>query len=230
LTHHKICSIIEACSERDIASFFLFGDYKMAFKFHRRTRFNYWSDSKLVHLLINKKPEEKNSYSSVANMLEALRSSEDHVVEKIAGRLQNIIMFPSDLYHSIRIYLKNSKGNTHVLDGGLEKGQWHDLCYRIPHCLFFELDKYITQEKGLENHKWEMDLTFDEGWGILPDHPKYGLLTDQAKAAIEQNEIWGWWKENKDKEFVDLDEETAYIEKETEMLIRLIKIRNSLWT
>ena len=139
-------------------------------------------------------------------------------------------MFPSDLYHSIRIYFNNSKGNTHVLDGGLEKGQWYDLTYRIPHCLFFELDKFITQEKGLETHEWEKNLTYNEDWGILPDHPKYGLLTDQAKGAIEQDEIWNWWKGNKDKEFVDLDKESAYIEKETEMLVRLIKIRNSLWT
>lgn len=202
----------------------------MAFKFHRRVRFNYWSDSKIVRLLINKKPEEKKSYSSVADMLEAIRSNEDHIVEKIVDKLQNIIMFPSDLYHSIHIYLKNSKGNTHVLAGGLEKGQWYDLCYRVPRCLFFELDKFITQEKGLEDHEWEKTLVYNEDYGMSPEHELYGKVTDQAKAAIEQEEIWAWWKENKDKEFVDLDEEAAYTEKETEMLIRLIKIRNSLWT
>lgn len=202
----------------------------MAFKFYRRSRFSYWSDSKLVNLLIKKKKEEKKSYSSVADMLEAIRSNEDHFIEKVADRLQNICMFPSDLYHSIRIYFKNSKSNTHVLDGGLEKGQWYDLTYRIPHCLFFELDKFITQEKGLKDHAWEKTLTYDEGYGIGPDHELYGKLTDQAVAAIEQDEIWNFWKEIKDKEFVDLDEGAAYIEKETEMLIRLIKIRGSLWS
>lgn len=202
----------------------------MAFKFHRRTRFNYWSDSKLVRLLINKKPEEKNSYSSVADMLESLRSNEDHIVEKAADKLQNIVRFPSDLYHSIRIYFKNSKGNTHVLDGGLEKGQWYDLDYRISRCLFNELDKFITQEKGLETHKWEMEAVMNEAWWITPDSPHYGTKPKQSLDAIEQNEIWEWWKENKDKEFVDLDEEAVYIEKETEMLIRLIRIRNSLWS
>lgn len=202
----------------------------MAFKFYRRSRFSYWSDSKLVNLLIKKKREEKKSYSSVADILEAIHSNEDHFIEKVADKLQNICMFPSDLYHSIRIYFKNSKGNTHVLDGGLEKGQWYDLTYRIPHCLFFELDKFITQEKGLETHEWEKTLTYDEGYGITPDHEDYGKLTNQAKGAIEQEEIWNWWKENKDREYIDLDEEAAYIEKETEMLIRLIKIRNGLWT
>lgn len=199
----------------------------MAFKFHRRTRFNYWSDSKLVRLLINKKPEEKKSYSSVADMLEAMRSNEDHVIEKVADKLQNIVMFPSDLYHSIRIYFKNSKGNTHVLDGGLEKGQWYDLCYRIPRCLFFELDKFITQEKGLETHEWEKTLVYNDSWDEGTE--RYGQLTDQAKAAIEQDFIWKFWKENKDKE-LDLGIESAYREQETEMLIRLIRIRNTLWS
>lgn len=194
----------------------------MAFKFYRRTRFNYWSDSKLVRLLINKKPEE-----SVADMLESVRSNEDHAIEKVADKLQNIAMFPSDFYHSIRIYFKNSKGNTHVLDGGLEKGQWYDLTYRIPHCLFFELDKFITQEKGLENHEWEKTLAYNEDYGIGPDHELYGKLTDQAVAAIEQDVVWNWWKENKDKaESGDVE----YQKQEEEMLIRLIKIRGSLWT
>jgi len=71
--------------------------------------------------------------------------------------------------HSARIYFKNSQGNTHILDGGLEKGQWYDLTERIPLCLFNELEKFIEKEKGLEIHEWEKTLTFDEGWGVEPD-------------------------------------------------------------
>lgn len=204
----------------------------MAFKFHRRSRFNYWSDSKLVRWLAKTppyKPMVLKTKEDMDNFLDSL-SQKRPFFENVADKLQNICMFPSDLYHSIRIYFKNSKGNTHVLDGGLEKGQWYDLTYRIPHCLFFELDKYITQEKGLETHKWEMEAVMNEDWGVFPDSPLYGTKPKQSLDAIEQDEIWEWWKENKDKEFVDLDEEADYIEKETEMLIRLIKIRNSLWS
>ncbi len=204
----------------------------MAFKFHRRTRFNYWSDSKLVRFLSRTPPTNPEVFyttEDIDNFLDSL-SKKIPFFESVADKLQNIVMFPSDLYHSIRIYLKNSKGNTHVLDGGLEKGQWYDLCYRVPRCLFFELDKFITQEKGLETHRWEMEAVMNEDWGISPDSPHYGTKPKQSLDAIEQNEIWQFWKENKDKEFLDLDEEAAYIEKETEMLIRLIRIRNSLWT
>lgn len=199
----------------------------MAFKFHRRSRFRYWSTS--IENIFNKEHKPMISFESVDDMLSHLNTKDPLWVRVVDG-LQDICMFPSDLYHSIRIYFKNSKGNTHVLDGGLEKGQWYDLTYRIPHCLFFELDKFITQEKGLKDHEWEKTLTYNEDYGIGPDHELYGKLTDQAVSAIEQDEIWNFWKENKDKEFIDLDEEAAYIEKETEMLIRLVKIRDSLWT
>ena len=40
---------------------------------------------------------------------------------------------------------------------------------------------------------------------------------------------WNWWKENKDID-LEYDQEEAYHKKEEEMLIRLIKIRKSLWT
>lgn len=204
----------------------------MAFKFHRHSRFNYWSDSKLVRWL-DKTPPHKPIILKTEEEIDNFLDSLSHKVpffENVADKLQDICMFPSDLYHSIRIYFKNSKCNTHVLDGGLEKGQWYDLTYRISHCLFFELDKFITQEKGLETHEWEKNAVLDEEWGVGPDSPHYGTKPKQSLDAIEQDEIWNFWKENKDKEFVDLDEEAAYIEKETEMLIRLIKIRNSLWS
>jgi len=159
-------------------------------KFYKRTRYPYWSNTKL----------------------------------------QDIVMFPSDLIYSIRIYFKNSKGNTHVLDGGLEKGQWYDLTYRIPHCLFSELEKFIEKEKGLETHEWEKTLTFNEDWGVKPDDEKYGKLTHQALAAIEQDAIYSWWKSVKDREYTSLEDDNNYEEKEQEMLIRLVKIYRSLWT
>lgn len=145
------------------------------------------------------------------------------------NKIQNILHYPADLIYSIKVYFKNVKGNTHVLEGGLEKGVWYDLCSRIPACLFYELDKFITQEKGLETLEWEKSLVFDESWGVEKNDPRYGTLTQQALNAIEQEEIWSWWKESKDIE-VDYDQEEAYHEKEEEMLIRLIKIRHSLWT
>lgn len=201
----------------------------MAFKFHKRTRMSYWSQSNLVSWML---PEESKEPFTFAKLKEQIATgiNPTPLVERIIDKLQDIVMFPSDLFYSIRIYFKNSKGNTHVLDGGLEKGQWYDLTGRIPLCLFNELEKFIEKEKGLETHEWEKTLTFDEDWGVESDNLKYGTLTPQALAAIEQDEIYQWWKENKGKNDVDFENEDTYLKQEEEMLIRLIKIRNSLWT
>lgn len=193
-------------------------------KFYKQCRNSCWSNSKLLSWMLPEKAKQPKSFASVDEMIASVRTK-DPLIERFIDKLQDIILFPSDFIYSVKIYLKNSKGNTHVLDGGLKKGQWHDLVYRIPVCLFHELEKFIEQEKGLETHEWEMKLTYDEDWGVLPEDVKYGILTPQALAAIEQNEIYKWYKTNKNSERSEI-----YEQEETEMLIRLIKIRGSLWS
>lgn len=196
-------------------------------KFYKQYRTFYWSDSKAFSWVLPKKAHQPKSFT-VSEMLTRIYTK-DPLIERFIDKLQDIILFPSDLIYSVKIYLKNSKGNSHVLDGGLKKGEWHDLVYRIPVCLFGELEKFIEQEKGLETHEWEMKLTYDEAWGVESDNLKYGTLTLQALAAIEQNEIYGWWKANKDRKDVDFENEGDYLKEEEEMLIRLVRVRNSLW-
>lgn len=197
-------------------------------KFYKQYRKSYWSGSKVFSWMLPEKAKQPKSFT-VSEMLTRIYTK-DPLIERFIDKLQEILLFPSDFIYSVKIYMKNSKGNTHVLDGGLNKGEWYDLVYRIPVCLFYELEKFIEQEKGLETHEWEMKLTYDEDWGILPDDTKYGTLTPQSLAAIEQNEIYKWWKANKDRKDVDFENEEEYLKQEEEMLIRLIKIHRSLWT
>lgn len=198
-------------------------------KFYKQHRNSYWSDSKVFSWMLPEKAHQHKSFASVDEMIASIRTK-DPLIERVIEKIQDIILFPSDLIYSVKIYLKNSKGNSHVLDGGLKKGEWYDLVYRVPVCLFGELEKFIEQEKGLETHEWEMKLTYNEDWGVESDNLKYGTLTPQALAAIEQNEIYGWWKANKDRKDVDFENEGDYLKQEEEMLIRLVRVRNSLWT
>lgn len=196
-------------------------------KFHRKTRMTYWSHSKLFSWMM---PEETKQAFTFEMLKEQIATGVDKTpkIERVVDFIQNTVMFPSDLIYSVRTHFKNVKGNTHVLDGGLNKGQWYDLTYRIPQCLFYELEKFIEKEKGLETHEWEKTIVYNEDYGLTPEDEDYGVLTPQALAAIEQDEIYKWWKENKDK--TDRFDGGKYKEEETEMLIRLIKIRDSLWT
>lgn len=198
-------------------------------KFYKQYRKSYWSDSKVFSWMLSEDSKKPLTFDMLT---ERISTGVDKTpkLEHVIDKLQDIILFPSDLIYSVKIYLKNSKGNSHVLDGGLKKGEWYDLVYRIPVCLFYELEKFIEQEKGLETHQWEMKLTYDEDWGVESDSPKYGTLTPQALAAIEQNEIYNWWKANKDRKNVDFENKEDYLKQEEEMLIRLIKIHRSLWS
>lgn len=198
-------------------------------KFYKRTRYPYWSNTKLFSWVLPEESKQPFTFQKLTEQIK-INSGVDRTprFERFIDKLQDIVMFPSDLVYSVKIHFKNSKGNTHVLDGGLDKGQWYDLTYRIPHCLFSELEKFIEVEKGLDVHEWEKTLTFNEDWGVKSEHPKWGTLTPQALAAIEQDEIYQWWKVNKG--YVDFENEEAYLKEEEEMLIRLIKIRGSMWT
>lgn len=198
-------------------------------KFHRRNRMNYWSQSKVVGYLDRngiRQQTKKTSYTP-DEVLERFRMK-DGFFESLVDKLQNLVMFPLDVVYSVRVHFKNKKGKTHVLSADLDEGSWYDLTYRIPVCLFTELEKFVEQEKGLEMHEWEKTLTHNNEWE--KDNPYYGQLTPQALNAIEQEVIYKWWKENKNREYSTWEEEQKYETEEQEMLIRLVKIYRSLWT
>lgn len=234
-------------------------------KFYRKQRYTYWSNSRPVSFVREKLLGiTKPKYASMEGWN---KYEEDFkksypifhwMLEEAPDHLQNILMFPIDIVHSIRVYVRNVMGNTHVLDGGLEKGQWYDLDHRISRCLFGELEKYIEKEKGLDHHVWEMSLVNNESMGYTKDHPEYGQPTRQALAAKEQQRVYEWWKANKDRDFMEesgwstmcnsktfmleRSEEDAiileklkeleekYQQEEEDMLIALIKIKGSLWS
>lgn len=204
-------------------------------KFYKRIRASYWSNQ--VRSLMGKE-KEPVKFTSIGKLFEEL-DKPIPILDKTLDLLQDVCLFPMDLLYSFKVYYKNCKGNAHVLDGGLSKGEWYDLGYRIPVCLFNELVKYIEQEKGIETHEWEKTLVYSEDMGYDESHELYGTPTPQALSAIEQQEIYDWWRANKDRNFYEeakksgqnmLDLEAAYEKEETEMLTRLIKIRAHLWT
>lgn len=239
-------------------------------KFHRYPRINYWSLSPLANWL----RERAGLTNPYALSGEGWDAHHKECKEKAPvtywltkgpfNKAQDICYFPLDVYWTIRVFYKNWKNNSHVLDGGLPVGQWSDLCYRIPRCLFGELEKFIEDEKGFETLEWEKKLVYNEDWGYSPEDEGHGQPTHQALAAIEQGNIYNWWRANKDRDFYEESGYTAACEKaqkegkgglfgqqteerkqaherlnaleeqykkeEEEMLIKLIKLRDSLWT
>ena len=122
----------------------------------------------------------------------------------------------------------------------------------------FRFRTWRSPSHGIAQLEWESSLKYDEKWD--EDTERYGKPTPQAINAQEKFALYNWWKQRdnrpdpydasgwtkycKDKPpFTDMSDESArepldklntiekqYDDEDTEMLIRLIKIRNSLWT
>ena len=100
---------------------------------------------------------------------------------------------------------------------------------------------------GLDYLNWAGRLKYDESMGFNPeDEFIYDKLTPQAEAALTTLELYNWWKNRdnrpdpytmftKEKDgpqyYLKIDDtEQKYENEDTDMLIKLIKIRGSLWT
>lgn len=101
-------------------------------------------------------------------------------------------------------------------------------------------------QAGLDYLDWACNLKLDENYGIPMDDKDYGKPTPQAKTAHKILELYHWWKNrpnrpnshdlfSKEKDGKDYYKKIAELEKaydreDTKMLIKLIKVRGSLWT
>jgi len=125
--------------------------------------------------------------------------------ETFLNRLQDIVYFPFDLYHTIRIYIRNRFiDKLQYLNTGLKLGEYYDLDYRILHGLFNELVDFVELELPLSmRYDSSKKYNFVKGrcqeaqddyfrWAV---HLKYqGRLTEQAKASRKIKELYEWWK------------------------------------
>lgn len=99
---------------------------------------------------------------------------------------------------------------------------------------------------GLDYLNWAGQLKYDESMGFSTNDDIYNKPTPQAITALTVLELYNWWKNRdnrkdpydlytKEKDgpqyFLKIDDmEQKYEQEDTDMLIKLIKIRGGLWT
>lgn len=117
-----------------------------------RQRFSYWSCSKFADILRGeKKPmalsmEDWNKWKINQKSNNKFRY---FLSDILLNKIQNILYYPSDLFNSIRIYIKNRFiTKTHYLKTGLRPGFYHELDERILHGLFNELVEFVEIEQA----------------------------------------------------------------------------------
>ncbi len=128
--------------------------------------------------------------------------------------------------------------------------------YKTP---WYHLSRWRNPEAGIAHLKWAADLKNDNDWADKND-PSYGQPTRQALAAQEMLQLYRWWKEERPKRPDPSDAsgwrkyceeksnetkisdqgskilniyhkmEKEQEEEDTEMLVRLIKCRQGMWT
>lgn len=133
------------------------------------------------------------------------------------------------------------------LDLGMMHASWHkgDFKPRSGRC----------PEAGVAHLEWAMALRLDEDHGVGKKHKDYGKPTRQAKSAAEILELYRWWESRPSRpdpaevsgwrelvgEKISTKKSVAaykrmeaienkYKREDDKMIVRLVRIRDDLWT
>ncbi|NBT08860.1 MAG: hypothetical protein EBS98_08680 [Chitinophagia bacterium] len=213
-------------------------------------RTDYWSCSKIADLIRGSaKPfalewDEWDKWDKHSKTKHPVRY---WIAETLLKKLQDIVHFPFDVYHTISIYIRNRYiSKIHYLKTGLKPGEYFDLDTRIFHALFNELVIFVEKEATIEHLTWASNLVYDEDYGVDSSYEHYGKLTHQAEASLKILELYHWWKNRdyrpdphkifskethgKDYYKTIAEIEDSYDKEDDEILLELVKIRRELWT
>ena len=188
-----------------------------------RHRSNYWSCSDFASWVLSLvdvvKPQAETSegWKCWRNLTLSAHPVVYTLVEEWLDALQDIVMFPYDVYDSIRTYIRNRFiTKTHLIPTGLVPGEWHETDERMLHGMFELLVDFIEIEKA-HMHRWCKPST-EKPWYLKWRFLRWGEhrsvedglayldwemklveqdgehFTHQAQAAETQYELYNWWK------------------------------------
>lgn len=151
----------------------------MAFRFYRDTRANYWTCSGFADWIrktftstpkpISGTAEEWRDWNNAAKLNNKFIY---WFTEDFLNDLQDIVLFPADVWHSIRVYFRNRfYTRTHAVVTSLPRGEWHESEELLLHANFQILVDFIEIETAYQ-HLWS-----EEG-------------------RKEYKEKYSWWERN----------------------------------
>ena len=141
----------------------------------RRSRWNYWSNSKLARSIIPlKKPEAATNEEWIKFFDDFKKEApiRHWIVEVLFDKLQDIVNFPLDLlYHIKCLFLNRFISKTHCLTStSINRGYWYDLDERILRCVFEEFAEYYRRT---ERTSKELDALYIWWTSERPGRPYY---------------------------------------------------------
>lgn len=191
-----------------------------------RQRLRYWSCSRVADWVRGEKKPEALPLDGWKDWRLDLRRRKPlryFLSERLPNTLQNILMFPVDLWRTAKNRLRlRFVDRRYCLDTGLPRWEWHELDERIIHGLFNELKNFVEvelasmwiatdkdkkfrmkrgrcPEAGLAHLDWQCSLTYGKDMGFKSGDPEYGRPTPQAKSAKKIKQLYLWWESRKSR-------------------------------
>ena len=173
-----------------------------------KSRVHYWNCSKFANWIRGEdKPLvlEWGQWGEWKKEQEKKRPIRYWLSDTFLNKLQDIVYFPIDVYHTVKIYIRNKYiDKIQYLHTGLKPGEYYDLDHRILHGLFNELVDFVELELA-HLSKWNKDKNYkfvkgrcqeaQDDYFRWANHLKHqGRLTEQAKASRKIKELYEWWK------------------------------------
>lgn len=211
----------------------------MIYKF----RITHWNCSKFANFIRGAKKPRALEYHQWEKWHEDAQSKHPlryWMAEKLLTILQDIIMFPVDLFRHIKFYINNRfRYKSHIIETNLPKGEYHEIDEKILYGCFNELVKYVEIECAWVYGKVKENkplYIFKNGsckaagldyldWAMKDKYK--GKLTNFAKNCKEIKRLYLWWttkRPNRKNPFLD-----KWAAEDDKMLSDLINIRRSLW-
>ena len=189
------------------------------FKLNKRSRFNYWSCSKIANFIRGVEKPFSLPFDDWEKWREASAKKHPYrywVAEEGLDFLQDFVNLPIDIYNTIEVYVRNRYiDKIHYLHTGLKPGAYYDLDWRILNGLFNELVIYVESElahtmkayperkykfikgrckqAGLDYLNWAGQLKLNEDYGFNPDDDDYNKPTAQSIDSQKILELYTWW-------------------------------------
>lgn len=130
------------------------------------------------------------------------------------------------LWRNVYAPVKNTFNKTNVMHSSKFKiGEWVEFDEKLLYCAFDTFQWHVENDIKLENLILE-----------TPKGENYADFYNQIKSDKEIKELYDWWIDYKERIYdyetisdYDHDVEVAFTEEATQALIKLIKIRSSVW-
>lgn len=182
-------------------------------QYFHKTRIHYWSCSKFSEWCYNQVMHTKPNSATGEDWQDwEITTKQSHpivhyFVEKVLDNVQDVVMFPVDVYDSIRVYVRNRFiDRLHLLDTKLPKGMYHELDTRLLHGAFEALVDFVEVEKaGMQcwndneyvKPKWfKWGSNRNPSAGIAYLNWEISLGDDsgrQSEAAQIMLDLYNWW-------------------------------------